>query len=232
MYVPTCSASYEWANTTLLGDTTSYRIPTSCTTTTAYPSWVKSSTATWGTTCCEATTGTRIAWADTQYLVLETNVVPKTPAQKLQDILRLRASPAIIVPSRQPIRSTVDVREIRARDTLRCLLGENDFKLFLRNGFVSIRGQSGRVYQVYPGHKLTKVYERGKLIEELCVIISGDYCPTDSILMRYVMLLHDEEHFRHLANKRQPTKPNGLSIIPAHSQPLPEIFANLKRNAA
>ena len=64
-----------------------------------------------------------------------------------------------------------------------------------------MKAVSGRVYQIFAGHDVTRVYEDGKLIERLCVVLNGDYPPSDSILMRYVLVLSDEATFRRLANR-------------------------------
>jgi len=91
--------------------------------------------------------------------------------------------------------------EARAREALRELIGEVQFKRYLKNGFITVNGDSGRVYQIFPGHGMTKVWHKGTLIEKLCVV----YCdsslpPTDSIIMRMLWILDSEEEFRKQAN--------------------------------
>jgi hypothetical protein len=125
-----------------------------------------------------------------------------TPIQKMRDILASRQSPMVLT-SRRPIALATDIREIRARETLKKMLGDAEYRLFLKNGFVSVRGKSGRIYQIFPGHDFTRVFENGKCVEELCIILNQQYPPTDSLLMRYCILLNDEEQFCHLANRHR-----------------------------
>lgn len=121
---------------------------------------------------------------------------------RLREILKLRQSPTIISP-RKAMKPVSDVREVRARETLRRVLGADLYRGFLKNGFVSVKGKSGRVYQIFPGQDFTRVFENGKALEELCVVLNEQYPPTDSLLMRYVILLNDEDKFRSLANRHR-----------------------------
>lgn len=117
-----------------------------------------------------------------------------TPLQKLQEIIRQRQFPTIIR-SRESMKVPSDIREIRARQTLRRVVGEDQFRNFLKHGFVSLRAKSGRIYQIFPGYKFTNVYEAGKMVEKLCVVLDGNFPPTDSVIVRYLMLLNDEGRF-------------------------------------
>jgi hypothetical protein len=108
------------------------------------------------------------------------------------------------------------------------MLGDDGFQRFLRNGFVSVRANSGKVYQIYPGHGMTVVYDRGTPIEKLCVVLRGDFAPTDSLITRYVMILHDEANFRGLANVWKAT-PRSAKMQPVvDTRQLPQIFQALK----
>lgn len=111
------------------------------------------------------------------------------------DIIRGRHAPVILT-SRRSIAVAADAREIRARETLRRVLGEEKFKRFLKHGFVSVRAKSGLVYQIFPGHDMTNVYRDGQRTERLCVVLSGSFPPTDSLIMRYLLILNDERDFR------------------------------------
>lgn len=108
------------------------------------------------------------------------------------------------------------------------MLGEITYRLFLKNGFVSVRGSSGRVYQIFPGHQFTRVFENGKCIEQLCVILNDTYPPTDSLLMRYCILLNDEEHFCRLSNRHRAYERARQIEKAVDLRPLPMILADLK----
>lgn len=149
-----------------------------------------------------------------------------SPADRLREIIRSRQAP-LVIGSRTPAKVTADPKEIRARETLLRVLGEEKFRGFLRNGFVSVRGKSGKVYQIFPGHGMTKVYQNGQMIDRLCVVLQGDFPPTDSIIMRFLLILNDEAEFYRLAIKHgviqsRPGKQRNVDV-----RSLPEIYRGL-----
>jgi hypothetical protein len=89
-----------------------------------------------------------------------------------------------------------DHREVAARETLRRVIGGDKFRRFLRHGHVSVRAKSGLVYQIFPGHGITKVFRDGELVERLCVVMNGNFPPTDELIMRFLLILNDEADFR------------------------------------
>jgi len=157
-------------------------------------------------------------------------IVPRNPKQALRDIIKQRQFPAIHASNRE-LRAPIDAREVRARETLHLLLGEEDYRRFLRNGFVSVKNNtSGRIYQIFPGHKLTNVYENGKMVECLCVILQGDFPPTDSLIVRYLMVLNNEEQLWTLANKQGTYVAKSAKIINIDNRKLIDIYKILKDN--
>jgi hypothetical protein len=154
---------------------------------------------------------------------------PKTVAERLREILDSRMAPKVISTCK-PLGYTQDVREMRARETLRRVLGEIRFRDFVRRGSVSVRAKSGLTYQIFPGHDFTNVYNSGKMIERLCVVLQGGFPPTDSLIMRYLMLLNNESQFRSYAVK------HGLPMVNVSKQPdgrsLVDIYKEIKRLAA
>lgn len=152
----------------------------------------------------------------------------KTPAQRLREILDSRMAPNVLS-SCKPLGYTKDIRELRARETLQRVLGEEKFRDFVRRGSVSVRAKSGLVYQIFPGHDFTKVYDRGKMVDQLCVVLNGDFPPTDSLIMRYLMILNNEKQFRGYAVK------HGVYSAPLPAEPdqrsLVEIFKEFKKVA-
>ncbi|HSZ58480.1 MAG TPA: hypothetical protein VK797_22630 [Tepidisphaeraceae bacterium] len=125
----------------------------------------------------------------------------KTPGERLREIIRARQAPLHLPSHRKLLLPTDDARELRARASFRRIVGEHNWRSYCARGYVSVRGKSGRVYQIFAGHDVTRVYEGGRLIERLCIVLSGHYPPTDSILMRYVMVLSDEAGFCKQANR-------------------------------
>lgn len=157
-------------------------------------------------------------------------VAPISTSERMRQMFAERRAPAIILPEkRKPIiELTSDVRELRARQTLRRVIGEDHYRSFMKNGFVTVRGKSGRFYQVFPGHDFTRVFENGKVIEDLCVVLTGGYTPTDALLMRYILLLNDEEHFRSLANRHGASQRRAFVERQLNVRPLTEIIAELR----
>jgi len=153
--------------------------------------------------------------------------LPK-PGERLREIIQARQAPMIIT-SRNPILTPKDEREIRARETLFRVIGADKFQKFLKDGFISVRAKSGLVYQIFPGHGVTAVYRDGEQVERLCVVLRGDFPPTDSLIMRYLIILNDEARFRSYAIKHQiiTKKPQ----IVADERSLTEIFRELKKVA-
>ena len=116
------------------------------------------------------------------------HAVPLNPLTRLQEMLDARQGPRIIVSdSRKPMPAAADVREERARETLRRVIGQEKFLLFLKNGFISVRGKDDYIYQLFPGHGITCVFDRGNLIARLCLYFPGDFTPTDSLIMRFLL---------------------------------------------
>jgi hypothetical protein len=158
-----------------------------------------------------------------------------TPQEKLAEIIRSRHMPAIHI-KRTPILSASEVREKRARETLRNIIGEEKYRLFLSKGFVTITNpKSGYTYQIFApiGHKLIHVYKDGKCVERLCIYLAGNFPPTDFVITLYLMVLNNEDRVWQIGNK------NGGKANLKHKElveilpdTLPRIFAKLKGRAA
>jgi hypothetical protein len=94
--------------------------------------------------------------------------------------------------------------EEKARRLLRRMVGDKVFRDYVKNGFLSYRAASGKVYQIFPGHRHMPVWKNGQQIEQLCVVFQDHKLPpTDAVVMRLLMLEHDEEGFRKMANVSQ-----------------------------
>jgi hypothetical protein len=120
---------------------------------------------------------------------------------------------------------------MRARETLRLCLGEEKFRSFIKNGFVTARGKSGLVYQIFPGHGITAVYKNGQMVERLCVVFRGDFPPADSLIMRFLLILNDEDEFRSHAIKHGTTQRQTAAAV-ADLENLPDIYRRLKAKVA
>lgn len=90
--------------------------------------------------------------------------------------------------------------EKRALETLREMISEKDYKSYLRDGFISLKARDGKTYQVFNNRWHTKVYKDGKLIEEVCVRLSGTLPDTDNVVAFITMLKTDPDLFRKSGN--------------------------------
>lgn len=148
----------------------------------------------------------------------------KSPQEQLREIIQNRHAPNIC--GRKYLKPPQDPKEIRARETLLRVLGEDKFRVFLRNGFVSVRAKSGMVYQIFPDHGITCVYKNGQMMERLCVVLRGGFPPTDSLIMRYLLILNDEQDFRSHAVKHSVIQKD-KACVATNQKSLPEIYREL-----
>lgn len=154
---------------------------------------------------------------------------PKSPSDLLREMIQARQVPMVFTPTRRPLAAQAPTRELRARATLRRVIGDEKYRRFIKHGFVAVQAASGKVYQLFPGHEMTKVYVNGKLTEKLCVVLSGDFPPTDSLIMRYLMVLNDEDDFRSRANRWGASNTPLTAPGQPDQRPLVDIFNDLKR---
>lgn len=172
-----------------------------------------------------------LEWATSDWVAYDCRYTLKNPAEKLRDIIRDRQCPYVIG-SRKHISPSVDQKELRARDTLQRILGDEKFRRYLRDGFISVRARSGKVYQIFPGHGITRVYENGQMVERLCVVLSGSFPPTDSLIMRYLLILNDERDFRSHAIVHPVIKKSNKSTIIANPETLTDIWNRVRSKTA
>jgi len=97
--------------------------------------------------------------------------------------------------------SRMSPEESKALDTLREMISEADFRRYLVYGFILVKGQSGKVYQIFRVQHHTKVWEKGKKVEEVCAYIKDHKIPpTDKLIAFKTMIETDEELFRKAGN--------------------------------
>jgi len=116
--------------------------------------------------------------------------------------------------------------ELKARETLRDQISEKEWRRYLVNGYVLIKGtrcffevdteskkllrglQGPFVYQIFNDQRHIKVYAKGKLVKEICIHTSASECPpTDHILNMMMIIKHDEADLWDLGNIHEISKP-------------------------
>jgi hypothetical protein len=116
---------------------------------------------------------------------------------------RIKSNLIIPIKSRAlpPIRKEVPENEQVAMETLREMVTEQEFRKYLKYGFVLVPGVGGKTYQVFKNRSHTKVWKNGKIVEEICVRIkSYDIPQTDNVIAFMSMIQASEEDFRKLGN--------------------------------
>lgn len=157
---------------------------------------------------------------------------PKTPAEKLANLIKGRMEPAVTLPQRrQPLGHPKSQKEERARETLAMLIGAEKYQSYLRTSKVSVTAASGKIYVIHPDYHFTDVFQHGKQIERICVVMEGDCPPSDSVITRYLMIKTDEAHFRDLAIKQGNAMDRQYQVRQPDTRSLIQIYKSLKQAA-
>jgi len=154
--------------------------------------------------------------------------VKRDPKKAIAEVIKSNLQ-IMIRRRRDHLGSIVSPAELKARDTLRDMITEKEYRRYLTNGFVMVPGASGKWYQIFSNHrKMVKVYEKGKCIHDLC-IHTDDVCPpTDHVIGVKVLIEIDEPALWREANKRVPYS-NDFSVLNENKkqESLAEIYKRL-----
>lgn len=124
---------------------------------------------------------------------------PKNTKSIKRNLLKKNLSPHIY-PRANPIKNKAENERV-AIESLREQITESEFRKYMKFGFVLVRGQNGKTYQIFRNKQHIKVWEKGKVIEEICVRIKNyKIPPTDKIIAFLNMIQIDEEEFRKTGN--------------------------------
>jgi hypothetical protein len=108
---------------------------------------------------------------------------------------------SILVKSRADDYRNAPKNEWRAIDTLREMITEAEFRKYMKYGFILVRGQSGKIYQVFRNKSHTIVREKDEVVEEVCVRIKDRKIPpTDNVIAFKILIESSEEDFKKLGN--------------------------------
>ncbi len=121
--------------------------------------------------------------------------------RKYEKQKKLKSNLTIIIKSRaQPI-SNAPLNERVAIDTLREMITEEDFRKYVKYGFILVHVKN-LTYQIFRKDRHTKVWYKGKVIREVCVRLksSTNVPPTDNVIAFKVMVETDPESFEQLGN--------------------------------
>jgi len=138
-----------------------------------------------------------------EYTFKECVIEPPTPAEiRFETRQRIKSNLTIITPSRTRLITSVPKNEQVAMETLREAITEMEYRKYIKDGFILVKGRSGRVYQIFRDKHHTKVWEKGKVVEEVCVRIKTSFNvpPTDNVIAFRTLVLYSEEEFKKLGN--------------------------------
>ena len=107
----------------------------------------------------------------------------------------------IKVSSRTNIIKNISSQEETAIEALREMISERDFRKYLRDGFILVKGKSGKIYQIFRQYQHIKVWKHGRITEEICIGFKNGKIPlTDKVLAFKIMIETDENDFWKFGN--------------------------------
>ena len=152
-------------------------------------------------------TGTGTEWSYTWPLYESTEgFVYSYPVASKQDMEKARLKSNLIIQIKSRASSIEKYPgesepERRALETLREIISEEEFRRYLRYGFILVKGKSGATYQVFRNASHCKVWLNGQVIEEVCVRIKDEQVPkTDKLIAFKTIIETSEEQFKKLGN--------------------------------
>ena len=169
---------------------------------------------TYGGTTCPTITGTAATITGTEwsctwplYTPIEGYTWPNSyPIASKQDLEKARLKNNLIIQIKSRASSIEKYPgesepERRALETLREIISEEEFRKYLRYGFILVKGKSGATYQVFRNASHCKVWLNGQVIEEVCVQIKDKQVPkTDKLIAFKTIIETSEEQFKKLGN--------------------------------
>ena len=96
--------------------------------------------------------------------------------------------------------SKASPEEIVALESLRETVSEDEWKRYIKRGFILVRGSNGREYQLFRDKWHAKVRVKGKVVAEICSRLSSTVPPTDNVIAFKTMIEVDENQFEKAGN--------------------------------
>ena len=146
---------------------------------------------------------TDTAETEINYVTLDSGGVSVGRSTKAQRFRASIRSQMIVTPKSraQPVVPEKENEKI-AIESLREVTTEQEFRRYIKNGFLLVQGASGKVYQIFRENQHTNVWLNGVKVEEFCLRIRQEMkCPeTDSVVALKMMIEADETEARKMAN--------------------------------
>lgn len=211
----TASASYNFGDTTISGaainrDTVSWTVTDTSITGTLYYSELEH-----GAVLSSDSTGTVTVNVCTDGR-WHTQIVPSREQikQEIRHAIQSNLLIKIGKRSRDHIPMDVSVPELRARDTLRDMITEKEWRRYVTNGFVMVKGNrsyngSQYWYQIFSDtSKRILVYKDNKHVHNLCIHSDKSCPPSDHVINMKILAEIDEKEIWNGSNINHPSKYN------------------------
>jgi len=119
--------------------------------------------------------------------------------------------------------------EQKARDTLRDMLTEKEWRRYITNGFIMVKGScSDYWYQIF-SDKNVRVYHQNKLINSICIHSDRICPPTDHVINMKILVELDEKVLWANGNIHTPP-PSRYKVTAQKPKNIVEEYLNLKNN--
>jgi hypothetical protein len=137
---------------------------------------------------------------DLNYIYYPT-VEQTTESRRQLKQLELKSRLVIQIKSRANSPSVIQDNERVAMETLRETVTEEEYRRYLKYGFIMVKGKSGDEYQIFRNKSHTRVWRNGQVVEEICVRIrDSGIPPTDNVIAFRAMAMIDEQEFKKSGN--------------------------------
>jgi hypothetical protein len=134
----------------------------------------------------------RIRSGDSTYIAWN-YVANPNPADVARRVMKDNLAPAMRTGfNRTFLSGRVAPGELKARNTLRDMLSEKEWRRYVTNSFIMVRGSSGRYYQIFQQGKV-QVWESGRLTNSICIHTDERCPPTDHVINLKVLVEVDED---------------------------------------
>lgn len=117
------------------------------------------------------------------------------PKLSLKDLVKeaIRSNLHIRTGRAKPLKSNVSPQELKARDTLRDLLTEAEWRRYVTNQFLMVKGRKGYWYQIFASQERVRVYKDGKFVNQICIHTDKACPPTDHVINLKILVEFDED---------------------------------------
>jgi len=133
----------------------------------------------------------------------------RNPANVIREKMRENLRSAYINVKKSSTRqnlpmTALEANEIKARETLRDMITETEWRRYATNGFIMVKAPSNLWYQIFRGDSFEriKVFKDNKVVETLCIHTDSTCPPTDHVINMKIMIEHDEDAVRNGSNIR------------------------------